>query len=128
MLLCFLDGSIIESGEFGNLMNVSLIDNVTCTGSETTPFHCTYHKSPSSCTPYCSKNLGIRCFNQGICTNGAVRLMDGIIENEGRVEVCVNGVWGTVCDQGFTKTDANIICKQLGLPDTGRPLLIVIIF
>ena len=108
-------------------MNVSLIDNVTCTGNEDSPFHCTYHMSPSTCTPFCSKNLGIRCFDQGICTNGQVRLMDGIIENEGRVEVCVNGVWGAVCDQGFTKTDANIICKQLGLPDTGKPLMILIL-
>ena len=53
-----------------------------------------------------------------MCTTGDVRLADGIIENEGRVEVCVNGVWGTVCDQGWDKTDANIACKQLGLSDT----------
>ena len=55
-----------------------------------------------------------------VCTNGDIRLVDGVIDNEGRVEMCVNGVWGTVCDQGWDKTDANIVCKQLGDPDTGK--------
>ena len=49
-----------------------------------------------------------------------MRLADGIIDNEGRVEVCVNGVWGTVCDQGWDKTDAHVVCKQLGHPELGK--------
>ena len=54
-----------------------------------------------------------------VCTNGDVRLADGIIDNEGRVEVCVNGVWGVVCDQGWDKTDAHVVCTQLGHPELG---------
>ena len=56
----------------------------------------------------------------GVCSNGDVRLTDGFIDNEGRVEVCVNGVWGTVCDQGWDKTDAHVICTQLGHPELGK--------
>ena len=55
----------------------------------------------------------------GECTNGDIRLVDGIIDNEGRVEVCVNGVWGTYCDQGWDKTDAHVVCTQLGHPELG---------
>ena len=55
----------------------------------------------------------------GNCTNGDVRLADGFIDNEGRVEVCVNRVWGAVCDQGWDKTDAHVVCTQLGHPELG---------
>ena len=58
-----------------------------------------------------------------MCTDGSIRLADGIIENEGRVEVCVDGVWGTICDQGWDKTDAHVVCTQMGHPELGRNII-----
>lgn len=48
------------------------------------------------------------------CNEGATRLVNGTLDREGRLEVCANGVWGTVCSIKFALSAAYVTCKQIG--------------
>ena len=54
------------------------------------------------------------------CIDGEVRLMEGEFEWEGRLEVCFGQRWGTVSSDGWTETNSQVVCNDLGYdPDTG---------
>ena len=67
------------------------------------------------------------------CEDGDVRLVGGNTQYEGRVEVCINHVWGTVCSSRYSRysywwwsynyywgtTDSNVVCRQLGHMELG---------
>ena len=54
------------------------------------------------------------------CTTGQLKLVGGNIANEGRVEICVNNLWGTVCDNSWESNDAAVVCRQLGYSSQGQ--------
>lgn len=49
----------------------------------------------------------------GPTVSGDLRLVDGNVTS-GRLEIFFEGVWGTVCDNGFGSTEAMVACWQLG--------------
>lgn len=54
------------------------------------------------------------------CYNGEVRLVGGRIPSEGRVEVCFNGHWGTVCHDGWDAREARVVCNEIGYNTSGQ--------
>ena len=59
----------------------------------------------------------------GGCSTGEIRLINsnGVRQqNAGRVEVCLNNAWGTVCEFLFDIVDTNVVCSQLGIAPGGE--------
>ena len=77
-------------------------DNRTwhCTGHETSLSSCVQTSSEVTSSS-CSYSAKLSCiehdFGPPNCTDGDVRLMDGTVSNEGRVEVCYRGIWSSLC-------------------------------
>lgn len=93
------------------------MNNVYCIGSESSLFNCSFNSRFITCDH--DEDAGVKCFSkttEGNCSLGDVRLQDGLTKSEGRVEVCFNGEWGTVCDKYWGNTDASVVCHQLGYP------------
>ena len=49
-----------------------------------------------------------------VCTHGELRLQDGRTPLQGRVEICIGGRWGSICDDLWDNNDASVVCSQLG--------------
>ena len=86
-----------------------------CDGGEQSLGACDRDTTPT-CTSH-TQDVGVVCIDT--CIQNSIRLVDGTTPNEGRLEVCIGGLWGTVCDENFHNVDAQVVCKQLGLPYAG---------
>ncbi|KAI4878856.1 hypothetical protein NFI96_012042 [Prochilodus magdalenae] len=86
-----------------------LMDDVGCVGTEVALGACG-HVYPSNCGH--GEDAGVIC--------QSLRLVSGSSICSGRLEILHEGVWGTVCSNGWDITDAAVLCKGLGC---GNPVV-----
>lgn len=49
-----------------------------------------------------------------------MRIVNGSVANEGRVELCFHGHWGSICSDTWNDVDAEVTCRQLGYIGIGK--------
>ena len=64
--------------------------------------------------------------NYSVCLDGAVRLAGATGNFLGRVEICINNQWGTVCDSDWDNSEARVVCRQLGFSNSRELNLLAI--
>ncbi|XP_033752445.1 deleted in malignant brain tumors 1 protein-like isoform X2 [Pecten maximus] len=116
-MLGFRDGSFAPKGTFPPGDGEIWLDNLECTGAESTLWECP------------SNGWGVHNCNHGedvgvVCTNDVpvsttpkpdiVRLVGGTGPHEGRILIEHTGINGTVCDDYFDDGDARVVCRTLG--------------
>ena len=107
-------GVSFHSAYYGRGTGLIHLDSVACTGLESYLLNCSRGRTITHCSH--SKDAGVWCSSEiaANCTHGDIRLMDGDVETEGRVEICYNNRWGTVCHDNGDYRDAVVVCNQLG--------------
>lgn len=111
-------------GQYEEGRGLILLDEVQCKGSEHSLLACSHSAlGQHDCTH--SEDVTVQCQrpNGTQKTSHAglpVRLVAGESPEEGRVEVFKNGLWGSVCDDGWDDVSASVVCKQLGFKGTAK--------
>uniref|UniRef100_A0A1X7VTW1 Deleted in malignant brain tumors 1 protein-like n=1 Tax=Amphimedon queenslandica TaxID=400682 RepID=A0A1X7VTW1_AMPQE len=103
---------IFWNAYFGQGSGPVLFHYLGCNGNEDRLEHCTYSTSFSVSH---TTDVSVKCSERVLtdCINGSVRLVNGTTPDEGRVEVCINGEWGTACDQYWDRRETKVVCRQL---------------
>jgi deleted-in-malignant-brain-tumors protein 1 len=93
------------------------LDDVRCVGTERRLIDCPSRPlGQHNCVH--TDDIGVHCTGT-TCPQGDIRLQEGATAFEGRVEICINHFWRTLCDNTWDNIDASVACVQLGLPSTG---------
>ena len=73
-------------------------------------------------------HLSFVVYCTAVCRQGDIRLVAGPDERQGRVEVCNDEAWGTVCQDDFYALDATVVCVQLGFLGIGKLVTLRLFF
>ena len=133
----------VVSSRFGGYYSDSVVlDDLLCTGNELNLTQCSTGSGTHQCNDH-SQDAGVRCMYETQCESYSLRLIpendqtaqqlylnEGnlasyyFIDDEvhrGRLEVCMNGEWSSICyDESWNNQDAIVACKQLGFSLFGK--------
>ncbi|PIK42348.1 putative deleted in malignant brain tumors 1 protein [Apostichopus japonicus] len=113
-----------SSAHYGGGSGRIWLDNVACAESSVSLQDCPKSEIGDHNCDH-EEDAGVECLPLEVPTTFApaiasIRLAGGSTPNVGRVEVSVNGEWGTVCDDSWDIVDAAVVCRQLGYPGAVR--------
>ena len=122
-------GAIEIDNLFGRGRARNVARNVYCSIGDQFLSNCSYTPITSGMRYESDDAAGVICQGNTSapiqCEHGDVRLINGTHRAEGRVEVCANGYWATVCYRGWDTVETEIVCKQLNLSYEGGLLIMV---
>jgi deleted-in-malignant-brain-tumors protein 1 len=109
------NGTSYSLHEYDDNLNQESTVILSCMGNETRLFDCLYLEDG---IPYCEENKAksvVMCSDTS-CEKDAVRLVGGHTVKEGRVQVCYDGEWHSVCGDRWSDVGAevDVVCSVLG--------------
>ena len=95
------------------------IGGFRCLGDEQGLLMCDY--SSSDCGH--QHDAAVICADTGCTPEGDIRLVHGLTDYDGTVEVCYRSSWITICDSQWSFEDAEVVCTQLGYSTIGKNVI-----
>ena len=137
-----IDSIPVRKSEYGSFYGSILLDNLLCTGDEMSLLNCTDTESIGNHNCDHKEDAGVICMQESQCRTDNLRLVpnnmsadhlylyEGDLDDfyflkdelhRGRVEVCTDGEWASVCyDQQWGNDEATVACRQLGFSAFGE--------